>query len=370
MKTTAELTPLLATHPGEIIKDELIAMETSQSDFAKLIGIKRSQLNEIIKAKRGINAELAFLLEKTLGIDADFWMEAQKNYEMDLARIKLQDSKRLEAIEKFEFIKDKIAYKFLRKEKVLSGDPMEDLQKIQDIYQIDHLEQLATINVQPQFNRFRKSLKLKIDPINIIGWTKLVQYQVKLLTVKEFNQEEQKVMINELKKIFYENDNTLVKVQNCLNEYGIKLAYQTKGEKTPVDGVSFWSEGNPAIGMTLRYNRIDYFAFTLFHELGHIYKHLVNNNKAEFIDLDPKQESLEYKNSIEEKEANEFATNSLISKDHWKEYVSRHGDYPLNDNSIISYSEEIKIHPSILRGRICYKTSVYNRRTAIDYQIK
>jgi len=370
MKTTAELTPLLATHPGEIIKDELIAIEASQSDFAKLIGIKRSQLNEIIKGKRGINAELAFLLEKTLGIDADFWMEAQKNYEMDLARIKLRESKRLEAIEKFEFIKDKIPYKFFRKEKVLSGDPMEDLQKIQSIYQIEDFEQLATIDLQPQFTRFRKSSKLKIEPINIIGWTKLVQNQVKLLTVKEFNQEKQKGLIDKLKKIFKENENTLVKVQNCLKEYGIKLAYQSKGEKTPVDGVSFWSEGNPGIGMTLRYNRIDNFAFTLFHELGHIYKHLVNNNKAEFIDLDPKQESLEYKNSIEEIEADEFAVNNLIDKDHWDEYISRHGEDALNDNSILSFSEEIKIHPSILRGRICYKTGIYKRRTAIDYQIK
>jgi HTH-type transcriptional regulator/antitoxin HigA len=370
MKTTAELTPLLATHPGEIIKDELIAIKASQSDFAKLIGIERSQLNEIIKGKRGINAKLALLLEKTLGIDADFWMEAQKNYEMDVARIKLRDSKRLEAIEKFELIKDKIAYKFLRKEKVLSGDPMEDLQIIQSIYQIEHFEQLESINVQPQFTRFRKSSKLEVDPINIIGWTKLVQHQAKIVQIKAFNHENLGSLINELKLIINLNKHTLERIQNCLQEYGIKLIYQAKGEKTPVDGISFWSEGNPAIGMSLWHKRIDNFAFTLFHELGHVFKHLTNSNDAQFIDLNPKQETQEYRNSAEEKEADQFAEKNLISDAHWEKYVERYGANPLDDKSIMSFSKEIGLHPFILRGRICHKLGIYNRKSSIDKRIE
>lgn len=79
------------------------------------------------------------------------------------------------------------------------------------------------------------------------------------------------------------------------------MVYQAKGEKTLVDGISFWSNGNPAIRMTLRHNRLDNFAFTLFHELEHIYKHLVNKDTAEFIDLEAKNEEEEHKNSDEEK---------------------------------------------------------------------
>lgn len=370
MKSTTELTPLLATHPGEIIKDEMDAIGISQADFAKLIGIQRSQLNEIIKGKRGINAELSLLLEKALDIDADYWMEAQKNHEMDLARIKMKENKRLEAIEKFNFIKDKIAVKFLKKEKILSGDPIEDLETIQTIYQINHFEQIPAINIQPEFARFRKSSKLKVDPINIIGWTKLVQHQAKMFQVKDFNQTEQNNVIDELREIFSENRNTLQRVQNSLKEYGIKLVYQEKGEKTPVDGVSFWSEGNPAIGMTLRYNRIDNFAFTLLHELGHIYRHLVNNNTAQFIDLDPAQESKEYKNSIEEKEADIFAEVNLISDIHWDEYITKYGAKPLEDENIISFSEKINVHPYILRGRICHKLGTYNHKTSIHSKVQ
>jgi HTH-type transcriptional regulator / antitoxin HigA len=342
----------------------------SQADFAKLIGIKRSQLNEIIKGKRNINAELALLLEKTLGVDADYWMEAQKNYEMDLARIKLRENKRLEAIEQFEFVKDKISYKFLRKEKILSGDPVEDVKQVLQVYDIDHFEQLPTINIQPQFARFRKSSKLKVDPINIIGWTKLVQHQAKMVNAKPFNHGKLENLVNDLKLIINSNQNTLEKVQNCLQEYGIKLIYQTKGEKTPVDGVSFWSDGNPAIGMSLRYKRIDNYAFTLFHELGHVFEHLINNNDAQFIDLDPKQETQDYKNRIEEREADKFAEENLISNAHWDEYVEKHSVDPLDDMNIISFSKEIGLHPYILRGRICHKLGIYNRKTSIDNSIK
>lgn len=108
---------------------------------------------------------------------------------------------------------------------------MEDLQIIQSIYQIEHFEQLESINVQPQFTRFRKSSKLEVDPINIIGWTKLVQHQAKIVQIKAFNHENLGSLINELKLIINLNKHTLERIQNCLQEYGIKLIYQAKGEK-------------------------------------------------------------------------------------------------------------------------------------------
>jgi HTH-type transcriptional regulator/antitoxin HigA len=92
MTTIKNTIPAIATHPGTILKDEIEANNISQIDFAKMIGYSRSQLNEIIKGKRNISADLALLLEKALGIDADYWMEAQKNYDLDKARI-LQKNK-------------------------------------------------------------------------------------------------------------------------------------------------------------------------------------------------------------------------------------------------------------------------------------
>lgn len=102
MKTTKNTTPIFATHPGEILLDELQAINISQSDFAKQIGYKKSQLNEIIKGKRNVNVELALLLEKALGIDADYWLEIQKNYDIDKVKINAKFQERLKAIEQWK----------------------------------------------------------------------------------------------------------------------------------------------------------------------------------------------------------------------------------------------------------------------------
>lgn len=367
--TTKKVVPSFATHPGTILVDELEAKNFSQIDFAKMIDIKRSLLNEIIKGKRNITADLAILFEKALGIDAEYWLEAQKNYELDKARIEAKNKQQLEAIEVWNVVKHLIPAPFYKKEKILSGNPQYDNQTIRDIYGVSNLDQLAAIKVQPIYARFKKSTKLKTDVVNIIGWVKLVQFKAKDIIVPPFNQENQELLIRDLREILTKNNDVLNKTQTKLKEYGIKLIYQTKGEKTPVDGVSFWSEGNPAIGMTLRHNRLDNFAFTLFHELGHIYEHLVNNNTAEFIDLDIKNEDEEYKNSIEEKQANTFAQNGLIKKEDWEQF-SKSIQFDHSEESIKAFAKKIKIHPSIVKGRVCFTLNDYRLFTRISHDIK
>ena len=367
MNTIKNTVPFVATHPGEILLDELKANNFSQSDFAKQIGYNKSQLNEIIKGKRNINADLALLLEKTLGIDAEYWLEAQKNYELDKARINSKNQQRLEAIEQWKFIKNRIATAFLKKEKLLCGDPVKDIITIKKIYKVERFEEIANINAQPTFARFRKSSKLKVDPVNIIGWVKLVHFKADQIHVKPFDYDRKDELTGQLRQILRQNKDTLNKVKQTLADFGIKLIYQKKGAKTPVDGISFWSNGNPSIGMTLRHNRLDNFAFTLFHELGHIFEHLLNNNNAEFIDLISSKEQESYKNSQEEKEADLFAQNHLIDPDQWKIFFRQHKNF--TDTVIEGFATENGIHPCIVRGRVCFTLGLYRAKTSIDYSI-
>ncbi|SHG67226.1 HTH-type transcriptional regulator / antitoxin HigA [Flavobacterium micromati] len=368
MTTTKDIIPSIATHPGSILADEIEANDCSQIDFANLIGLKRSQLNEIIKGKRNINADLALLLEKALGIDADFWLEAQKNYDLDKARIEEKNKMRLEAIEIWTVIKSFIPIAFFKKVKIISGDPCIDIDTIKGIYKVESLDELAIMSMQSNFARFKKSTKLKTDVIHIMGWVKLVQHTALKIHVVPFNHEKKEELIAQLRAIFVKNENLLESIQNCLFEHGIKLIYQEKGEKTPVDGVSFWSNRNPAIGMTLRHKRVDNFAFTLFHELGHIYEHLINNNKAEFIDLDIKTEADDYKNSLEEIEANHFAQNNLIPHADWIHF-KKENPFLNVDEAIILFAKQVKIHPSIVRGRVCFELNDFRSFTIIDNAI-
>ena len=80
------VSPFEPTHPGELLLEELECRNISQAKFAKKIGVKPSLLNEIIKGKRGINTEMALLLEASLGISAKFWINLQNDFNLQKAR--------------------------------------------------------------------------------------------------------------------------------------------------------------------------------------------------------------------------------------------------------------------------------------------
>ena len=81
------ITPFVATHPGEMIKDELRERKLTQKQFALETGIKPSVLSETINGKRPVSKNMALALEQTLGIPADIWMNLQTQYDLDSVRI-------------------------------------------------------------------------------------------------------------------------------------------------------------------------------------------------------------------------------------------------------------------------------------------
>jgi HTH-type transcriptional regulator/antitoxin HigA len=354
--------PGMATHPGEILKDELDARGISQSDFAKHIGIQRSQLNEILKGKRGVNADLALLLEEALKIDAEYWLNAQKMFELDEARITKKNQYRLEALEKWNMVQEYIPVSYFKKHAVITGDPVVDVEKVKEIYAVSHLEDIAG---QYATARFRKSETLNTDKVNLLGWDKLVRYLAKDIRVSRFNQSKREDLIAELNMIFYKNKAVLSRIENSLIEYGIKCVFQEKASRTPLDGACFWSEGHPAIALTLRHKRVDNLAFSLFHELGHVFLHLVNNSEAEFIDIDKAQ--VQAKSKVEEKEADSFANSHLIPDSEWQSFYKSSSRY--TDADIRKFSKTIKVNPAIVRGRICHLNNDYSGRTGISYAI-
>ena len=89
-----ELTPFVATHPGEMIKDELKERGMTQKQLAEQTGIKPSVLSETINGKRSVSLSVAVALEKALGIPADVWMNLQTQFDLDTAKITERDNQR------------------------------------------------------------------------------------------------------------------------------------------------------------------------------------------------------------------------------------------------------------------------------------
>ena len=89
------LTPFEPTHPGELIKDELEALNMTQAKLAEKIEVKPSLLNEVIKGKRAVNTELALLVEAAINIPADMLLKLQSDYNMQVTKADDSFMKRL-----------------------------------------------------------------------------------------------------------------------------------------------------------------------------------------------------------------------------------------------------------------------------------
>jgi addiction module HigA family antidote len=75
-----------ATHPGEILKDELEARRLSPCKFAEQNGINPSALNDLLDGRCSLSGHFAQIFEKALGISAESLMKLQMKYDEQMDR--------------------------------------------------------------------------------------------------------------------------------------------------------------------------------------------------------------------------------------------------------------------------------------------
>jgi len=94
------MTSSMLIHPGEMIKDEIIARGLTQKGLAEQMGVSCTVFNEILNGKRPVTTEYALLLEAALGTPATIWLGLQADYNMQKAKQDKSFMKRLENIRK------------------------------------------------------------------------------------------------------------------------------------------------------------------------------------------------------------------------------------------------------------------------------
>jgi len=74
-------------HPGEILREDVLSpLDMSVNQLAKALAIDTARLNEIVRGRRGVTADTALRLARYLGTTAEFWMNVQMRYELEIAR--------------------------------------------------------------------------------------------------------------------------------------------------------------------------------------------------------------------------------------------------------------------------------------------
>lgn len=73
-------------HPGEVLREEYLEpLEMSAAALARAIGVSAPTINDIVRERRGVTADIALRLSAAFRSTAEFWMNLQSMYELRLA---------------------------------------------------------------------------------------------------------------------------------------------------------------------------------------------------------------------------------------------------------------------------------------------
>lgn len=350
-------TPWTATHPGAVLRYELEYREISQKDFAAMIGMQKSHLNELIKGKRAMTKPIAGKIEEILGISAVSLVNMQTQYEYDMKVIEKKGVEELNARNTLNLYNEIFDIKtfFKRIGKKLTTA----VEQVRYITEILCLPQPAELKLETS-GMFRKSAKTGQDPRMLMTWKLLAESKAKEQKVsRPFNKNHRDNVVRALVKILHDNHSTENAIKEILSAEGIVFCIEEKVDKASVDGYSYIEDGTPYIILTRRYDRIDNFAFALMHEVGHIYLHYLDGRKG-----DCKLSKPDYDNeSIEEREANAFAANALIPNEEWKKAPKVRVNPSAIQREYAQWATEKGLNKWIVLGRISYETGMYKFRS-------
>lgn len=315
---------------GKHLKEYLEFYNISQSEFATRLNITQKHMNEILNGKTDISLDIALAIQNLTDIPVEFIIKSEY-------KKKIENYLYLKYSE--EELKNMLKKRFLIKE--LEERGWIKFNNITNIVQnyIDIFEYLKVRDFEALDKINEKTLFKKTgDDINKLSlWIARCDNLSKQQKVETYIKENFNFLIEDLKKLAYEESIDIEKIQKLLNCYGIYFVVEKALTGSKVRGCFKVKMKNPAIYITKNYSGKDSFYYELFHELGHCRS---DYNEA-------KSKVIVEGNEKKELRADNFAINTMISKDIWEEIIK---DY--SENNLKFISEKYKIPMSFIVGRL------------------
>jgi len=327
-------------HPGETLAEVLEDREMSQKELAIRTGMTEKHVSTIVNGVKPISVAFAKKLEYALGIEAEFWINLQSNYDRELLEFEEMNNISEEEVSVLKNLKDVIEYwsglGWMKKEDNSAAKVL-DLRKIMGISDLTDIPELAYSAA------FRAQVKNnKVDAYVVFAWQRMCEMLTQDIEIAdEIDVEKLREKIPEIKKVMFMSVN---EVQNQLEkifaECGIAFKIVKNFRGAPVQGFIKKTEGdNLVLCMTIRNSFADIFWFTLFHEIAHI---IHGDTKNKFVDFESVSGEMESK-------ADKFARNALIPLSEFKHFAAQE-DFSLE--AIRGFADECGVSPFIVIGRL------------------
>lgn len=279
--------PFINVGPGEVIKKDLAALNWTQEDLARVMGMSVKAVNEIIKNKTGITLETARLLSKAFQQSPEFWLNLDAAYRLHLAEEseREKDTEQHALILKHMPVKEMIRNGWLKPYEKVS----ELVRQVKDFWRASALD-FGWMDAAPE-PWYRKSKACeKFTKYYALTWFQMARNTARQIKAPTYREDRLQALASELARYSTEVGGVAGFLE-ALRDCGVKFFVLKHLPKTYLDGAAFRDGDHPVIVYTCRFDRLDNFWWTMAHEIAHIILHL-DRKDACFLD-DMQSESSE-----------------------------------------------------------------------------
>jgi HTH-type transcriptional regulator/antitoxin HigA len=340
------------TPPGEMIRAELKRRDWTQEDLAKIIGKPTPRVNELIQGKLAVSPEIAAALGAAFGSDATVWIQAEAAYRLFQVKTDTGEVERRARLFSLAPVKDLERRGWIRP----GGDISIVEQDVLRLFDISSLDEEPSIH-----GAMRKTPALVPATPAQKAWAARVRQLARAVpaaSIGKYDEAKLEACRRDLRKLAAYSAEVR-KVPGLLMRYGIRFVAVEGLPGAKMDGFATWLDNDsPVIGMSLRYDRLDSFWFTLGHELAHIGHRDVAPIDADVSGHD--ELPLNVKPPMERRADAESAA-MFVPPDELESFIVRVG--PLYSTERINqFAIRIKMHPNIIIGQLKHRGQI--RRSA------
>jgi len=314
----------------------------SVTEVAEITGFARSHLSGVLSGKTGISADLAIALSAAFGNEAAEWLRVNAEHQLSLVEV---DAPSIE-----------------RRAKLFTQAPIREMQKRGWLR-----ESASVADLEAEVDRFfdggtgavfavatlRRDSQNQLSPAERAWCFRARKLAADLPFVAAFEKSRLGSATKKLRQLAaYEKETE--RISEMLAYYGIRFVVVEPLPGAKIDGAAFWIDGSPVIAVSLRWDRIDAFWFTVMHEFMHI-----ANGDAYSVDVnlvDEGEHGLSVALSTDEVEsrASSQAAELLVPQRQLESFISRTSPR-YAATRIIQFAHAVKMHPGIIVGQLQHR---------------
>ncbi len=323
--------------PGELVNSMMVEREWSQSDLAYVLGMTTATVNQILKGKRPITAEMAKLLGVAFGVAAETFAEVQARWNIRSAPDPSDDVR----------VRAKTQFRYPLREMIKRGW-IGDVRDGFDLHgELCHFFGVNDLDSVPLMAHAAKKTSYDDVPGSQLAWLFRVRQIAKQMPTPRYSPDKLRSSVEQM-KLFRDAPEEARHVPRILHDAGVRFVIVEGLAGGRIDGVCFWLDGqSPVIGLSTRFDRIDNFWFVLMHECAHVLHG--HGRDAEIIDADLGAES--GSESEEERIANDEARDFCVPKDKMLSFYQRKHPF-FSDVDVRAFAKINGVHPGLVVGQI------------------